>query len=123
MFLRCKKRWKDGKEHLYWSIVENCRVAGGRILQRHVLHLGELNGRQEASWRKTVDLFDHDEASPRQVSLFPEEHLPGGNDPHIPNVVTVSVTHYSGLVAASVGAGVRAASHLPGVRVVARAAT
>ena len=86
MFLRCKKRWKDGKEHLYWSIVENCRVAGGRILQRHVLHLGELNGRQEASWRKTVDLFDHDEASPRQVSLFPEEHLPGGNDPHIPNV-------------------------------------
>ena len=49
MFLRCKKRHKDGKEHLYWSIVENRRVSGGRVLQRHVLYLGELNGRQEAS--------------------------------------------------------------------------
>ncbi len=77
MFLRCKKRRKDGKEHLYWSIVENRRVSGGRVLQRHVLYLGELNGRQEASWQKTIDLFasEGDEA-PQQVSLFPEEHLP-----------------------------------------------
>jgi hypothetical protein len=29
MFLRCKKRRKDGKEHLYWSVVENRRVAEG----------------------------------------------------------------------------------------------
>ena len=86
MFLRCKKRRKDGKEHHYWSIVENRRVAGGRILQRHVLYLGELNGHQQASWRKTVELFDHDEESPRQVSLFPEEFLPGSNDSPIPNV-------------------------------------
>jgi len=77
MFLRCKKRFKDGKEHLYWSIVENRRVTGGKVLQRHVLYLGELNGRQEASWQKTIDLFAHD-GSPvaQQVSLFPEEHLP-----------------------------------------------
>jgi hypothetical protein len=61
---------------LYWSIVENRRVTGGRILQRHVLYLGELNGCQEASWRRTVELFDHDESAPRQVSLFQEEHLP-----------------------------------------------
>jgi hypothetical protein len=32
--------------------VENRRVMGGRILQRHVLYLGELNGSQEASWRR-----------------------------------------------------------------------
>ena len=63
MFLRCKKRRKDGKEHLYWSIVENRRVMGGRILQRHVLYLGELNGCQEASWRRTVELFDHDNSA------------------------------------------------------------
>jgi hypothetical protein len=86
MFLRGKKRRKDGKEHHYWSIVESRRVAGGRILQRHVLYLGELNGLQQASWRKTVELFDHDEQSPRQVSLFPEEHLPGSNDSPISNV-------------------------------------
>jgi len=30
---------------------------GGRILLRHVLDLGELNGSQEASWRRTVELF------------------------------------------------------------------
>jgi len=77
MFLRCKKRYKDGKEHLYWSIVENRRVSGGRVLQRHVLYLGELNGRQEASWQKTIDLFASDgDTAPQQVSLFPEEHLP-----------------------------------------------
>ena len=77
MFLRCKKRSKDGKEHLYWSIVENRRVSGGRVLQRHVLYLGELNGRQEASWQKTIDLFASEgDPAPQQVSLFPEEHLP-----------------------------------------------
>jgi hypothetical protein len=77
MFLRCKKRCKDGKEHLYWSIVENRRVSGGRVLQRHVLYLGELNGRQEASWQKTIDLFAGDgRAAPQQVSLFPQEHMP-----------------------------------------------
>ena len=86
MFLRCKKRRKDGKDHLYWSIVENRRVMGGRILQRHVLYLGELNGCQEVSWRRTVELFDHDESAPRQVSLFPEEHLPKNYDPQIPSV-------------------------------------
>lgn len=86
MFLRCKKRRKDGKEHLYWSIVENRRVGGGRILQRHVLYLGELNGRQEASWRRTVELFSHDRSAPQQVSLFPEEHLPHHEDSPIPSV-------------------------------------
>ena len=49
MFLRSTKRLKDGKEHLYWSVVENRRVSGVRIMQRYVMYLGELNGRQEAS--------------------------------------------------------------------------
>jgi transposase len=76
MFLRCSKRRKDGKEHLYWSVVENRRLPGQRIIQRHVLYLGELNGVQESSWRKTVELFGQDEDAPRQVALFPEEHAP-----------------------------------------------
>jgi transposase len=87
MFLRCSKRRKDGKEHLYWSVVENRRLAGGRIAQRHVLYLGELNGRQEASWRKSVELFSEDEDTPRQVALFPEEHAPlESADEHLPIV-------------------------------------
>jgi transposase len=76
MFLRCSKRLKDGKEHLYWSIVENRRIGGNRIVQRHVLYLGELNGRQEASWQKSIDLFSEDDTTPRQARLFPEEHSP-----------------------------------------------
>src|SRR6202035_4643726 len=47
MFLRCKVRRKDGKQHRYWSVVENTRVAGGRVVQRHVLYLGEINDTQE----------------------------------------------------------------------------
>src|SRR5712675_1710506 len=43
MFLRCKVRRKDGKQHRYWSVVENTRVARGRVVQRHVLYLGEIN--------------------------------------------------------------------------------
>src|SRR5205809_3455610 len=30
MFLRCKVRRKDGKQHRYWSVVENTRTARGR---------------------------------------------------------------------------------------------
>jgi putative tryptophan/tyrosine transport system substrate-binding protein len=41
MFLRPTIRKKDGKEHRYWSLVENKRVSGGRVAQRHVLYLGE----------------------------------------------------------------------------------
>ena len=76
MFLRCSNRRKDGKEHLYWSVVENRRRADQRVVQRHVLYLGELNGVQESSWRKTVELFGQDDDAPRQVALFPEEHAP-----------------------------------------------
>lgn len=76
MFLRCSKRLKDGKEHLYWSVVENRRLLDGRVVQRHVLYLGELNGRQEASWRKSVELFGQEDDAPQQVALFPEEFAP-----------------------------------------------
>ena len=50
MFVRCKKRFKDCKEHCYWSEVENCRVRGGRVVQRQVLYLGEINDSQRAAW-------------------------------------------------------------------------
>ena len=45
MYLRAKKRIKDGKEHRYWSIVESCRNLDGRVVHRQVLYLGEINER------------------------------------------------------------------------------
>jgi hypothetical protein len=54
MFLRAKKRLNDGKHHRYWSVVENRRVAGGRVVQRQVLYLGELNDNQQAAWCRTM---------------------------------------------------------------------
>src|SRR5437773_2102421 len=58
MFLRYKVRRKDGKEHRYWSIVENRRVSGGRTVQRQVLYLGEINDGQKAAWCRTIGAFD-----------------------------------------------------------------
>src|SRR5215469_9298552 len=58
MFLRCKVRRKDGKQHRYWSVVENTRVAGGRVVQRHVLYLGEINDSQELAWRRSIEVLE-----------------------------------------------------------------
>ena len=73
MFLRAKIRRKDGKDHRTWSIVENRRSSGGRVVQRHVLYLGEINDSQQAAWCKTIDALDYGETRPRQVALFPED--------------------------------------------------
>ena len=73
MFLRCKTRRKNGKEHRYWSIVENKRGVGDRVVQRHVLYLGEINDRQEVAWQKSVERFPDGEPQPRTVALFPAE--------------------------------------------------
>ena len=75
MFLRCNTRLKDGKEHHYWSIVENKRVAGGKVLQRHVLYLGEINDSQREAWRKTIEIFEDGRPHPRTVALFPQERI------------------------------------------------
>jgi hypothetical protein len=74
MFLRSTTRKKDGKHHRYWSIVENKRLADGRILQRHVLYLGEISSSQEAAWRKSIEVFDEGTNQPRSLSLFPEDN-------------------------------------------------
>jgi Transposase DDE domain len=77
MFLRHRIRRKDGKEHRYFSIVENRRVAGGRVMQRHVLHLGEINDSQELAWRRSIEVFEDGAPQPRTLSLFPEDRGEG----------------------------------------------
>ena len=73
MFLRCTTRKKNGKEHRYWSVVESKRCGGGRIVQRHVLYLGEINDQQEAAWQKSIEIFEHGQTLPRTVALFPDD--------------------------------------------------
>lgn len=73
MFLRKTPRKKDGKTHDYWSVVENKRVAGGRVVQRHVLYLGEINSSQAAVWRKAIEVLDDDAGHSRTMALFPED--------------------------------------------------
>jgi hypothetical protein len=73
MYLRFARRRKDGKEHRYWSIVESRRCAGGRVVQRPVLYLGEINDSQHAAWCRLIEAFDEGSGRYRQLALFPAE--------------------------------------------------
>jgi transposase len=73
MFLRSHRRIKDGKEHRYYSIEESRRLQSGRVVQRRVLYLGEINDSQQAAWRKTLEVFDEQQQDYTTLSLFPED--------------------------------------------------
>jgi transposase len=73
MFLRSTNRRKDGKDHRYFSVVENRRLSSGKTAQRTVLYLGEINDKQESSWRKTLEVFDEVKQSSTNLSLFPDD--------------------------------------------------
>ena len=73
MFLRHNTRKKDGKEHRYFSVVENRRLRAGHTIQRTVLYLGEINDTQQAAWRKSLEVLDESNQSTQQVCLFPED--------------------------------------------------
>jgi hypothetical protein len=75
MFLRSKIRRKDGKEHRSWSV--NQRVGNGRVVQRHVLYLGEINSTQELAWRRSSEVMEAGTARPRTLALFPEDRCDG----------------------------------------------
>src|ERR1700675_3157127 len=55
MFLRPNYRAKDGKDHIYWSLVETVRTVDGPR-QRTLCYLGELNGSAQARWLKSVEV-------------------------------------------------------------------
>ena len=78
MFLRSTKRFKDGKQHTYWSMVENVRV-GRRVFQRQALYLGELNDSQREEWQRAIEAFD-EKGNVRQLKLFPEDRAPETDD-------------------------------------------
>lgn len=73
MFLRFNRRFKDGKEHRYWNIVENKRCSGGRVVQRQVLYLGEINDSQHQNWCRQIEAFDEGSGRHTQLTLFPAD--------------------------------------------------
>jgi len=75
MFLRSTNRQKDGKEHRYFSIVENQRISANKTVQRTVLYLGEIHDQQQTAWRKTLAVFDEDKQQYTRLSLFPDDRV------------------------------------------------
>src|SRR5215831_11447787 len=70
MYLKRNRRLKDGKEHFYWNIVESKRCSGGKVVQRQVLYLGEINDSQREAWCRVIDTFDEGSQRSEQLALF-----------------------------------------------------
>ena len=73
MYLKCHSRVKDGKEHRYWSIAEKQRCAEGRVVDRHLLYLGELNDSQQAAWLRCIEVFEEGSQRQLRLALFPAD--------------------------------------------------
>jgi hypothetical protein len=71
MFLKCHPRIKDGKEHRYWSVVENRRFGRGKVVQRQVLYLGEINDSQRESWVERSKSSTRSASGPCPWHCFP----------------------------------------------------
>ena len=77
MFLRSSQRKKNDKTHTYWNVVENKRLDNGRVVQRQVLYLGEINSSQVNAWRRAIEVVDEDTGQTRSLALFPEDRDEG----------------------------------------------
>lgn len=73
VFLKTHRIFKDGKEHCYYSLCESLRVSRRRVLQRTVLHLGELNSTQRERWQRSIEVVAEDGRS-HQMRLFAQRH-------------------------------------------------
>jgi transposase len=85
MFLRSNRRSKDGKEHVYWSLVETVRTPDGPR-QRTLCYLGELNSSAQARWLKTIEVFN-EQGEAQQLKLFPSQVEPPPDDPQVARVL------------------------------------
>jgi transposase len=85
MFLRSNRRSKDGKQHVYWSLVETVRTPDGPR-QRTLCYLGELNSSAQARWVKTVEVFN-EQGEAQQLKLFPSQVEAPLDDPQVARVL------------------------------------
>jgi transposase len=72
-YLHCHHRFKNGKDHCYWSIAEKVKTRRGWV-QRHLLYLGEINDSQKQSWTKATEVFDPVLRQTRELALYPADH-------------------------------------------------
>lgn len=91
MFLKANKRFKDGKEHVYYTLNESIRISKRRTVQRTILHLGELTTSQHHRWRHTVDVINERSES-RQMELLTEEEHERRGCPADPDIVTIRLS-------------------------------
>src|SRR6266851_4666221 len=85
MFLRPHSRNKDGKDHIYWSLVETVRTPDGPR-QKTLCYLGELNSSAQARWLTTVEVFN-EQGEAQQLKLFPSHVAPPADDPQVARVL------------------------------------
>jgi hypothetical protein len=91
-FLHGHHRFKNGKDHCYWSIVEKVCGPHGQWVQRPILYLGEINDSQKAAWIKTIEVFDADRQAFTQRALFPlQRSVPA----HVSEAVPVRLAEFS----------------------------
>jgi hypothetical protein len=85
MFLRRYTRTKNGKQHVYFALVESVRTDAGPR-QRIVAHVGELNHDQERRWQRTVAFYNrHGEV--QELRLFADDdQVPASDDANVVRV-------------------------------------
>lgn len=88
MYLKTHRRDKDGKTHIYYSLAESVRVSRNRVVQRTVLHLGELNTTQVERWQRTIEVV-HEDGARKQLRLFTDRE---GRAPAAEDVVEVQMS-------------------------------
>jgi len=71
-FLHCHRRFKNGKDHRYWSISEKVRTSRGWT-QRHLMYLGEINDSQREAWTKVIEVFDPVAQKTQELALYPAQ--------------------------------------------------
>ena len=71
-FLHCHHRFKNGKDHCYWSIADKVRTHRGWV-QRPLLYLGEINDSQKAAWTKVTEVFDPVGQQTQELALYPAD--------------------------------------------------
>jgi transposase len=85
MYLKRRVRHKDGKDHVYYAVCESLRVSRQRVVQRQVLHLGELNTTQLDSWQRTIEVI-HEDGQRHQQRLFSDREAGAPEDPDVVEV-------------------------------------
>ncbi len=79
MHLKTHRVKRHGKEHVYYSLCESVRVSRRRVVQRQVLHLGELQGSQVEQWERTIAVLT-ESGEERQMQLWAGRPAPAQAD-------------------------------------------